>query len=47
MEEELAAAFLRMCSVIFDCTVPEVRGIKLSKTFARFVSLRGVLLSCT
>ena len=42
MKEELAAAFLRACSVFLDCTDPEVGGLKLFKTSARFVSLHGV-----
>jgi hypothetical protein len=41
MKEELAATFLRVCSVFFDCIDPEVGGLNLSKTSARFISLRG------
>jgi hypothetical protein len=42
MKEELAAAFFRVCSVFLGCIDPEVGGLKLSKTSARFVSLQGV-----
>jgi hypothetical protein len=44
MKEELSAAFLRMYSIFFDCVAPDVGGIK---TLTRFVSLHGILLSCT